>query len=89
MTIITPSAWLADKVKESFLKEYPVRVVYNGIDLSVFRPVESDFRKKYNCEGKEILLGVSFGWDNSKGLDVFLRMAQQLEENYQILSRMD
>ena len=48
MTIITPSAWLADKVKESFLKEYPVRVVHNGIDLSVFRPVESDFRKKYH-----------------------------------------
>lgn len=85
MTILTPSAWLADKVKESFLKEYSVEVVHNGIDLSVFQPVESEFRKKYNCVGKCILLGVSFGWDNSKGLDVFIKLAQQLEKDYQVV----
>ena len=36
LTIITPSEWLAGLVKESFLSEYPVKVINNGIDLNVF-----------------------------------------------------
>ena len=47
MTIVTPSQWLADLVKQSFLGEYPVRVIHNGIDLAVFKPTPSDFREKY------------------------------------------
>ena len=62
LTIITPSEWLAGLVKESFLKDYPVKVIHNGIDLSIFKPTESNFRAKYNCENKFILLGVAFGW---------------------------
>ena len=33
LTIVTPSKWLADLVKQSFLREYPVKVINNGIDL--------------------------------------------------------
>ena len=39
MTIVTPSQWLANLVKQSYLKDYPVRVINNGIDLNVFKPV--------------------------------------------------
>lgn len=86
MTIITPSQWLADQVKMSFLKEYPVQVINNGIDLSVFYPRETDFRKKYGLENKYILLGVAFGWGRRKGLDVFIRLAEQLDrEKFQIV----
>lgn len=86
MTIITPSQWLANLIKQSFLKEYPVKVIHNGIDLSIFKPTESDFRKKYNCENKAVVLGVAFGWDDKKGLDVFIELANRLdEEKYQIV----
>lgn len=36
LTIVTPSNWLAGLVKQSFLKEYPVKVIPNGIDLGKF-----------------------------------------------------
>ena len=58
LTIITPSQWLCDCVKSSNFKQFPVSVINNGIDLEVFKPTESDFRKKYNCENKFILLGL-------------------------------
>jgi glycosyltransferase involved in cell wall biosynthesis len=74
MTIVTPSQWLADLVKQSFLKDYPVKVIHNGIDLSVFRPIENDFRQKYHCEEKKVILGVAFGWGARKGLDVFVEL---------------
>ena len=54
MTIITPSKWLAALVKESYLNKYPVKVISNGIDLSVFKPIDSDFRQKYNILDKFI-----------------------------------
>lgn len=85
MTIVTPSQWLADLVKESYLKEYPVKVIHNGIDLTIFKPTSSDFREKYHCEGKKILLGVAFGWGKRKGLDVFLELARRLDDRYQIV----
>ncbi|WP_368255838.1 glycosyltransferase [Blautia wexlerae] len=40
MTIVTPSKWLAGLVKESYLRDYPVQVINNGIDLNVFKPAE-------------------------------------------------
>lgn len=85
MTIVTPSEWLAGLVRHSYLKEYPVKVIHNGIDLNVFQPVESDFRQKHHLENKYILLGVAFGWGKRKGLDVFIELSKRLDERFQIV----
>lgn len=87
MTIVTPSQWLADLVKQSFLGAYPVRVIHNGIDLAVFKPTPSDFREKYQIrKEKKILLGVAFDWGIRKGLDVFVELSKRLApEKYQIV----
>ncbi len=85
MTIVTPSKWLSELCKESFLKNYPVKVINNGIDLSIFKPGESSFREKYNLQNKNIVLGVSFGWGERKGLDVFIELSKRLPENYRIV----
>lgn len=85
LTIVTPSQWLADLVKESFLKDYPVKVIHNGIDLTVFKPSISNFRGRYGLNGKKIILGVAFDWGARKGLDVFIELAKRLPEDYQII----
>lgn len=85
MTIITPSNWLADQVKMSFLKDYPVEVIHNGIDLKTFRPISSDFRKIHNIGSRYMLLGVALVWEVRKGIDVFCRLAKELDEHYQIV----
>lgn len=87
MTIVTPSQWLADLAKQSFWKGERVQVIHNGIDLSVFKPTENDFAREYGIpENKKILLGVSFCWEERKGLDVFLELANRLEKDkYQIV----
>ena len=72
MRLITPSKWLADLTRESFLKEYPVEVVHNTIDLSVFKPTASNFRERMGLNGKTIILGVASVWDRRKGLVDFL-----------------
>ncbi len=85
MTVVTPSRWLSGLVKESFLKEYPVKVIHNGIDLDIFKPTESDFREVHGLQNKKLVLGVSFGWSRRKGLDVFLTLAERLDDRYRIV----
>lgn len=85
LTIVTPSQWLAGLANLSFLKEHPVLVIRNGIDLSVFQPVAGKFAEKYRLENKKVILGVSFGWGIPKGLDVFQELAKRLPEAYQIV----
>ena len=85
LTIVTPSNWLAEQVKQSFLKDYPIKVINNGIDLSVFKPQESDFRKKYLLEDKKIILGVSYDWTEKKGIDVFVSLANKLPDDYRVV----
>ena len=85
MVLVTPSKWLSNMVGDSFLKEYPVNVINNGIDLNVFKPTDSDLREEYGLENKLIILGVSFGWNEKKGLDIFIKLAKELNENYKII----
>lgn len=82
MTIVTPSEWLADLAKQSFLKEYPIKVINNGIDLEIFKPTDSDFRKQHGIANDIfLLLGVAFGWEKRKGLDAFLELYEKLPED--------
>lgn len=37
-TLVSPSRWLAEHAKDSFLGGYPVKVIPNGVDLEVFSP---------------------------------------------------
>ena len=84
LTIVTPSRWLADLVGESFLKKHPVNVINNGIDLSVFQPTVGKIADRFS-DGKNILLGVAFDWEERKGLDVFLKLAQRMGPEYRIV----
>ena len=85
LTIITPSQWMAELVKESFFKKYPVKVINNGIDLSIFKKKESDFKKRHNIEDKFMVLGVAFKWQYFKGLDVIKELSKTLGDNYKIV----
>ena len=85
MTIVTPSKWLANLVKESFLGKYQVEVINNGIDLEVFKPTESNFRVKHNLEDKFIVLGVASVWEERKGLKYFVELSERLSEDYKIV----
>ena len=85
LTLIVPSQWLGNLVKQSFLQEYPVEVRYNTIDTTIFKPTESNFREKYNLLDKKIVLGVASTWTPRKGLQDFFKLAQMLDDSYRIV----
>ncbi len=85
MTIITPSKWLSTWVKHSFLQEYPIKVINNGIDTSQFYPIESDFRKNNGLEDKIVLLGVATSWNEMKGYSDYLKLVEILGDKYRVV----
>ena len=85
MTIITLSNRLANLVKQSFLSKCPAKVIYNGINLDVFKSTPSDFREKYNLENKFIVLGVASVWEKRKGLDDFIQLSKVISERYRAI----
>ena len=87
LVIVTPSRWLEKLVKESFLKNYPIVTINNGIDLQIFKQtLNNSFRKKHRIgRTKYLLLGVAFDWGHRKGLDVFIELAKKLNNDYQIV----
>lgn len=85
LTVITPSYWLSSQVKQSFFENTDIKVIHNGIDLSVFKYRESDFRSQYGLEDKFIILGVAFKWEKRKGLDVFIELSKRLDSRFKIV----
>jgi putative colanic acid biosynthesis glycosyltransferase len=85
LTIVTPSNWLANLVRESFLKEYPVEVINNGVDLRVFKSTNSNFREKNNLQESFVILGVANIWNEKKGLDTLIRISNMLDESMKIV----
>ena len=85
MTIVTPSCWLASFVKQSFLKEYPLQVIHNGIDCNIFKPTTGRFREDYGIVNPKVVLGVASGFDAGKGFYDFLQLSKKIKPNYMIV----
>lgn len=85
MLLITPSKWLANLTRESFLKCYPVKVINNKIDESIFKPTPSNFRDCYHLTDKYLILGVASTWEVRKGLDDFLKLASMIDKDARIV----
>ena len=86
-TVTAVSEWLAGEAKKSYMGKYPVRIIQNGIDLSVFKPTNSDFREKNNLKDKTIILSVATSWqDKRKGLGDVIELSKRLDDSYKVIA---
>ena len=85
LMLVSPSNWLMNLIKDSFFKEYPIEVINNGVDTSIFKHTESNIKERYGIKNKKVILGVASVWDKKKGLDTFIEISKQLDNEYQIV----
>ena len=87
LTIVTPSIWLKKLVKKSFMKNHNVEVINNGINLEIFKPTyDKSIYSKYNIpESKKIILGVANIWEERKGLNDFIKLANIISDDITIV----
>lgn len=86
LIIITPSDWLNKLVKQSFLKDYEVITINNGINLNLFKENKDlSVLEKYNIPNNKIILGVASVWTKEKGIDDFIDLAKLISDEYIII----
>lgn len=87
LQIVTPSIWLSNFIKDSFLKKHPIQVIYNGVNTSIFsNRININIREKYHIDSsKKIILGCAIHWESRKGLFFFEQIAPKLNSEYQIV----
>ena len=85
MLLVPVSRWMNNVIKESFLNGFQSVVIYNGIDLDVFRFTPSNIKERLGVSGKHLLLGVASQWGEMKGLNDFIRLAALLSDEYVIV----
>jgi glycosyltransferase involved in cell wall biosynthesis len=85
LQLVTPSEWLKREVERSFFSGTPCEVIPNGVNLELFRPVESDIKQRFGIGNRRVLLGVANVWSEKKGLSDFVALSRELSPEYQIV----
>lgn len=81
ITFVSPSQWLCDLQQQSYLKDKTCLVINNGVDTSVFHPIESDVREQYGIGNRKLILAVAAGLVPRKGRDFLLRLPEMLNDD--------
>lgn len=73
---VCPSQWLANEVKKSFLKRFPITVIPNGIDTKILKPINRAVAQEILSSNKQGLKTILFVADSvgnrRKGIDVLI-----------------
>ena len=85
MHIVTVSKWLEDITRQSYLSQYPIETIYNGIDTSIFKPTKSNIKEKLGIKNRKIILGVASTWSINKGLKDFIELNKLITSDYVIV----
>ena len=87
ITFVPVSDWLGNFIPDTFMKDYPVHRIYNGIDLSAFQP--SNNKKKvfqqYQIATKHCVLAVTNVWTVSKGYNDLKKISTLLGDDYTLV----
>lgn len=87
LTIVSPSLWLSNLVKESFFKQKKIITINNGVDVNTFNSINNhtNIKSKLNLNDEKIIVGVASVWTYSKGFYDFIRLNDLLSDEYKII----
>lgn len=87
--IVSPSEWLADRTKETYLGKYNIKVIHNGIDTKgIFYPRQDvHLKEKYNiAPDKKMVLAVAPNiLEERKGGNTVIELSKIMPEVFFVL----
>ncbi len=79
LTVVGVSNWITEEATKTVFKNSKALTIYNGIDTEIFKPTESDFRKKHNLENKFVILGPASKWLSQVNKETFDSVVSSLK----------
>ncbi len=81
--MVSVSEWLNNLVAKSLIKPSRQTVIYNGVDVNVFKP--TTISSSFGFDDKKIILGVANVWVPTKGMNSYLQLRTLLGDEYLIV----
>ncbi len=83
MTVVSVSNWLNGIVHNSFMGNIPKQVIYNGVDVNLYRPMVNshEVKQKLNIGKGFMILGVAGIWVKKKGFFDFVELSKKIGKN--------
>ena len=87
LTLVPVSYWLEGMLKKSFLKDKPIKTIYNGVDVNIFRPLEDAQKtlRKFGLNGSHYVVGVATAWSEMKGFKDYCQLASHMPDGVKIV----
>lgn len=87
LTLVPVSHWLEGVLRQSFLKDKPIKTILNGVDVNVFKPIDDvqGTLRKYGLEDVRYVVGVATAWSERKGFKVYCQLASRMPEGVKIV----
>ena len=86
ITFVPVSNWLGNSIPDTFMKDYPIHRIYNGVDLSVFIKFYcKKIFKQYQITTRYCVLAVTNVWTVSKGYNDLKQISSLLGNDYTLV----
>lgn len=88
LILIPVSQWLANELKQSFLKKCKIIPIINGVDTRTFHPVKenvNEIRNKYGIGNRFMLVALATSWSTRKSFHDYIKLAKLLDDNFIIM----
>lgn len=83
--LVGVSKWIEDEAKKTVFLGRTSRCIYNGVDVDFFKPVSSNFKKKYQLEGKFLILGMANKFFLNVNKETFDTIVDNLHEDERLI----
>lgn len=60
-------------------------MINNGVDTNIFKSTPSNIKQQYGIEDRKVILGIASVWDKRKGLNIFIELSKEIDNQYQIV----
>ena len=86
LTLVGCSNWIAGESGKSLIKPAHTEVVYNGVDVSVFTPHDSDVRSDLGISDDDfVILGMANKWATDENQATAKKMIEELSDDSKIV----
>lgn len=83
--VVGVSNWIAEEASKTFLKNKTITAIRNGVDMTVFKPTESDLKNKLRLTNKYVILGPGSKWLSQINRDVLDNFTSNMRDDEVLL----
>lgn len=79
--VVGVSQWITDEARQNVFKNKQCFKIYNGVDLDIFKPTRSNFKKEYDLDNKFVILGPATKWLNPMNEAILKYISDKMSDN--------